>query len=80
MGPSVPRVCSEPGGQKPVLLLSLDRIGGDVSYPTDSPTATRLGLCSGLDFSCLFRPGCVDQQSKAKDLFTDEFSLTSQIR
>ena len=27
MCPSAPRVCSEPGGQKPVLSLSLDRIG-----------------------------------------------------
>ena len=26
MCPSAPRVCSEPGGQKPVLSLSLDRI------------------------------------------------------
>ena len=26
MCPSAPRVCSEPGGQKPVLLLSLERI------------------------------------------------------
>ena len=28
MCPSAPRVCSEPGGQKPVLSLSLDLIGG----------------------------------------------------
>ena len=28
MCPSAPRVCSEPGGQKPVLSLSLDRIEG----------------------------------------------------
>ena len=31
MCPSAPRVCSEPGGQKPVLSLSLDRI----TYMTD---------------------------------------------
>ena len=31
MCPSAPRVCSEPGGQRPVLSLSLDLIGGDLS-------------------------------------------------
>ena len=31
MCPSAPRVCSEPGGQKPVLSLSLDRIITDMS-------------------------------------------------
>ena len=29
-------------------------IGGDVSYPTDSPTATRLGLCNSLSHSWLW--------------------------
>ena len=32
MCPSAPRVCSEPGGQRPVLSLSLDLIGGDLSH------------------------------------------------
>ena len=32
--PSAPRVCSEPGGQKPVLSLSLDRIGARASAVT----------------------------------------------
>ena len=30
MCPSAPRVCSEPGGQKPVLSLSLDLIGASL--------------------------------------------------
>ena len=29
MCPSAPRVCSEPGGQRPELSLSLDLIGGE---------------------------------------------------
>ena len=38
MCPSAPRVCNEPGGQKPVLSLSLDRIVagsflGDINDP-----------------------------------------------
>ena len=32
MCPSAPRVCSEPGGQKPVLSLSLDRIGNKFQW------------------------------------------------
>ena len=35
MCPSAPRVCSEPGGQKPVLSLSLDLIELDVSNKHD---------------------------------------------
>ena len=34
MCPSAPRVCSEPGGQKPVLSLSLDLIEGNLSTPS----------------------------------------------
>ena len=33
--PSAPRVCSEPGGQKPVLSLSLDLIGSLGTHFTD---------------------------------------------
>ena len=49
MCPSAPRVCSEPGGQKPVLSLSLDRIRGHVYSiaTTDWPVDNRLKLCSG---------------------------------
>ena len=32
MCPSAPRVCSEPGGQKPLLSLSLDRQEGIRQY------------------------------------------------
>ena len=35
MCPSAPRVCSEPGGQKPVLSLSLDLIGSDHAHIID---------------------------------------------
>ena len=40
MCPSAPRVCSEPGGQKPVLSLSLDRIDN-----TKSPLVQELASC-----------------------------------
>ena len=42
MCPSAPRVCSEPGGQKPELSLSLDLIGSHLSRePTTSPVLTK---------------------------------------
>ena len=43
MCPSAPRVCSEPGGQKPVLSLSLDLIDSRLvlQLPTgDAPTTS----------------------------------------
>ena len=36
MCPSAPRVCSEPGGQRPVLSLSLDLIGCWANYVTST--------------------------------------------
>ena len=43
MCPSAPRVCSEPGGQKPVLSLSLDRIGGPINGMGDQWDGGPLG-------------------------------------
>ena len=43
MCPSAPRVCSKPGGQKPVLSLSLDRIVGD-DPPNIQEVTTGLAL------------------------------------
>ena len=43
MCPSAPRVCSKPGGQKPGLSLSLDRIVGD-DPPNIQEVTTGLAL------------------------------------
>ena len=40
MCPSAPRVCSEPGGQKPVLSLSLDLIGKKIQCHNTSRRRT----------------------------------------
>ena len=45
MCPSAPRVCSEPGGQKPVLSLSLDLI------PCHAPGVMPLPHCGRAEFS-----------------------------
>ena len=63
MCPSAPRVCSEPGGQKPVLSLSLDLIHTFVKFypfsfiPNVSISINLLGVCFFMQNICFTKLG-----------------------
>ena len=62
MCPSAPRACSEPGGQKPVLSLSLDLIERPPGHLIVTPYG-RDGISNHRQFDCLFN-GLLRQATK----------------